>query len=440
MSRPPLRRRLPAPLAAGARRAGWGFVDQALSSATNFALGVFVAATVAPADFGAFSLVYASYGVCLGLSSGLVSTPLIVRHSAASTAERSEASQRSVASAFLVGAAAGLLFLLLSRLAPPTMAGPLAVLGATMPGLLTQDAWRYAFNAQGRPQRAATNDATWALLQVIGTAALLAGGAVSATSMIAVWGGSATVAALLGAWQAHAFPPLRGNGRWIRAHADLGVRYAVESIAHRSGLYLALYLVGLIAGLSAVAALRGALLLVTGPLILLYVGASFAAVPEGVRLLERAPRDFPRATALFTAAITGAAALWCGLVLIFDNRLGPLLLGQTWPLAQPLVVPLVVFALVQAISVAPSQGLWSLGAASRSLRIQLLSVVMTLGGTFAGAAVAGPLGAAEALVITTVVSTVLWCDGFRRSFSEHLSRRPDASTQRPAALAGSVAE
>jgi len=45
------------------RRAGWGLADQAFSSLTNFAVGLLIARTVGPADFGAFSLAFALYNV-----------------------------------------------------------------------------------------------------------------------------------------------------------------------------------------------------------------------------------------------------------------------------------------------------------------------------------------------------------------------------------------
>ena len=45
---------------------------------------------------------------------------------------------------------------------------------------------------------------------------------------------------------------------------------------------------------------RGAILLVTGPLNLLFVGAGFVAVPEGVRLFKQSPGRLPHATRLFS--------------------------------------------------------------------------------------------------------------------------------------------
>ena len=51
-----------------ARRAGWGVADQALSSLTNFAVGVFVARQLGPTEFGAFSLAFATYLLALNAS------------------------------------------------------------------------------------------------------------------------------------------------------------------------------------------------------------------------------------------------------------------------------------------------------------------------------------------------------------------------------------
>src|SRR4051794_3206653 len=65
------------------RRVGWGLGDQVLSSVTNFALTLFVAALLTPTQFGAFSVVIAVYGTFLGISAGFAASPLVVRYSAA---------------------------------------------------------------------------------------------------------------------------------------------------------------------------------------------------------------------------------------------------------------------------------------------------------------------------------------------------------------------
>ena len=66
------------PIARGpaAGRLGWGLADQAVSSITNFALGIVVARSLGPTEFGAFSLAWVTYGVALNLSRGLATDPL----------------------------------------------------------------------------------------------------------------------------------------------------------------------------------------------------------------------------------------------------------------------------------------------------------------------------------------------------------------------------
>lgn len=49
---------------------GWGVGDQALSSLTNFALGLITARTVTAYEFGAFSLAFATFTAGLGLARG----------------------------------------------------------------------------------------------------------------------------------------------------------------------------------------------------------------------------------------------------------------------------------------------------------------------------------------------------------------------------------
>src|SRR5947208_3512481 len=47
--------------ARGARRLGWGIIDQGLSSLTNLVVSLSVARTLGAEQFGAFSLAYVTY-------------------------------------------------------------------------------------------------------------------------------------------------------------------------------------------------------------------------------------------------------------------------------------------------------------------------------------------------------------------------------------------
>jgi O-antigen/teichoic acid export membrane protein len=73
------------------RRATWSLVDQALSSLTNFAMSLIAAHVLAPREFGAFAVAFASYLVFLNLNRAFATDALLVRYSSASDAERRNA-------------------------------------------------------------------------------------------------------------------------------------------------------------------------------------------------------------------------------------------------------------------------------------------------------------------------------------------------------------
>src|SRR5436305_15051359 len=155
------------------RRAGWGFFDQALSSLTNFGIGIVVAATGSTEQFGAFALVFGAYSAMIGVSAGLTSVPLTVRYSAAFGEPLAHAERAAVGAALGLGLLGSLGFFGTAGIVGGRAAGPLVAMGLVLPGLLTQDTWRYVFMARGRPAQAAANDGCWAVLQIVGMLALL---------------------------------------------------------------------------------------------------------------------------------------------------------------------------------------------------------------------------------------------------------------------------
>ena len=176
---------------------------------------------------------------------------------------------------------------------------------------------------------------------------------------------------------------------WLKEQRVLGPRYAIESVVHRSGGSLALAVVGAVAGLQAVGALRGALLLATGPLNMLFVGATFAFVPEGVRLLRRSPELFPGAMRRLGLGVALVALAWSLVAIAIPDALGAKLLGSTWAGAEPLLPYLTLFAVSLGAYMGAAQGLLALRAARRSLFVQLAGLAVSLPAVTAGAAVAG---------------------------------------------------
>src|SRR5437763_11038966 len=90
-----------------AGRLSRGLGAQAVSSLTNFAVGIYVARSLGVTAFGVFSLAWVTYGVVLNVSRGLSTDPLMVRFSGVAPAAWRDAVSRSSGTALGVGTAAG---------------------------------------------------------------------------------------------------------------------------------------------------------------------------------------------------------------------------------------------------------------------------------------------------------------------------------------------
>jgi hypothetical protein len=415
------------------RRAGWGFIDQALSSLTNFGLSMFVAATVSAEQFGTFALIYGAYGAILSVSAGLTSFPLSVRFSAAVGTRLAWAERASVGAALGLGLLCSIGFFGAALIVGGKIAESLVAMGAVLPGLLAQDTWRYVFMTRGRSILAAANDGCWALAQLVGLICLLLFSRVSVPSLVMVWGGSATAAAAFAVWQARAWPAIRRGPNWLKTHWDLGWRYAIESSATRMLPFLMIVGVGAVAGVTTLGALRGASLLVATVPNFLYAGINFAALPEGVRLVKSQPVQLPRLVRAVSVGLMFATSIWCVVAIGGSSLVGRWVLGDTWPLARPLLVVTAVGVLCSALTAGPSLGLWSLADARRTVRLRVVSSLLAFSAVPAAVA-GGALGAALAITVASGLSALLWWWQFLR----RLRIAPDRSGDQRNSLAGST--
>ena len=396
------------------RRAFWGLFDQALSSLTNFALVLIVARHASPREFGGFALVFSIYLVLIGLGQALATGPLSVRYAAAAGQDFAEAAKRATGSAVALGSVSGAACIVIGFLTPAFVGIPLIVLGAALPGLLLQDAWRFVFVAQGHPEKAALNDAVWVCLQAVGLPILVIAHISSPAAYLAVWGGAGTAAAILGSVQSGWFPAVSSSVSWLQRHRDIALRYALESVVVRGSLQAALMVLGAVSGLAALGSLRGAQVLFS-PLNSLYLGGLFVAVPEGVRTVRSAPARFNRFVLMLSVVPAVVALLWAIGVLFGTRRFGADLLGRTWIGARPLLFAVAGQYVATAISIGPQVGLRSLAAATSSLRSQLWYAGLVIGGAGIGSITGGAYGAAIGIAGGTMLSTVVWWLIFVRS-------------------------
>ncbi|MFF4182342.1 hypothetical protein ACFYZ9_04060 [Streptomyces sp. NPDC001691] len=396
-------------------RLSWGLADQAASSLSNFVVGMYVARSLGLTAFGVFSLAWVTYGVVLSVSRGLATDPLVVRFSGVPDASWRAAVARSSGTALGVGTAVGAVCLVVGLALGTSVGTAFACLGAVLPGLLTQDAWRYAFFAAGTGRKAFVNDLVWgvALVPAMVVAAVVG----SVAAFVLAWGASAAVAAVYGCFQSGIRPRLSGARAWLRAHRDLGYRYLVENVGVSGASQLRAYGLGAIVGVSAVGVVRGAELLL-GPFMAVLMGLSLVTVAEAARVVRRAPHRLGRFCLLLGGAQAAAALAWGAALLLLPDRLGELALGDVWSAASRLIVPVTLGVAGAGLGTGAAAGLRALAAARRSLRCQLFASACYVVGGLGGAAAGGTVGSAWGVAAATLSGSAVWWLQLRSALRE----------------------
>jgi hypothetical protein len=417
-------------------RIGWGLADQALSSATNFAVGVLVARSVSTAAFGSFSLAFTTYLIALNVHRGLTTDPLTVRFSHVHQRTWRPAAAAATGTAFQVGVLFGIVCLVAGLFATGPLRVSLLAVGATMPGLVLQDAWRLTFFSNGKGSRAFLNDLVWASVQFVTFGILLALGHGTLGPLVLAWGGAACLAAAVGAVQARMLPRPSEMLAWLRAQRDLAPQYLGVNLTVSGASAVRMYGLDAVAGLSAVGSMRAAELLVVGPLNVAFQGIHLMAVPEAVRMLRRGVR---RLLATCVAAGGGLALVALGVgtaVLLVPDRLGEAFLHEAWGPARTLLLPSTIVAVAIGLTAGAEIGLKALAQANRSFWARLLGSCLTIGGVITGGILDGAHGAVWGLAATQLAATLIWWLQLLRGATVH--RPSQAFTPDPADVTGPI--
>jgi O-antigen/teichoic acid export membrane protein len=388
-------------------RLTWGVADQGMSTLTNFLLAIFVARTLGATQFGAFSLAYLTFGFALNASRGLSIEPLLIRFSGTDPPIWRRATVGSTGTALLVGLASGVCALVAGALVGGTTRLAFIALGLTLPGLLLQDSWRYAFFALGRGHHAFINDTIWAAVQIPSLLLLKITGHVNVFWFVLAWGGAATVAAVIGALQARVMPSLWDATQWLVRHRDLGPRYLAENTGGNAADTLRGYGVSYILGLAAVGYVQAANVLM-GPFKIIFFGIGLITIPEAARLLRRSPRHLPHFGVVVSAGLTLLALAWGVVLLVAIPRgLGHLMLGSLWRPTYPLVLPATLGIMAICATTGAGVGLHALGAARRSLRAVIISSALVVGCSLVGAVTGGTLGTMRYYAVASWLGTLV---------------------------------
>ena len=373
-------------------RLSWGVADQAMSSLTNFLLTIYVARTLGAAQFGAFSLAYVTYGFAINASRGVSIDPLLIRFSGSVLPIWRRAAAGSTGTALLVGLITGVGALAAGRLVGGTTGLAFVALGLTLPGLLVQDSWRYAFFALGRGHLAFINDTIWAVFLLPSLVFLKISGHAHVFWFVFAWGTTAAIAAAVAPLQARVAPRLASAAEWLSRHRDLGPRYLAANTAGSAGDTLRSYAVSYILGIAAVGYIQAANTLM-GPFKIIISGVGLVTIPEAARLVRRSPRRLPLFCVAISTGFTLIALAWGAVLLVALPRgLGHLMLGSLWRPAYPLVLPATLAAAAACATTGAVTGLTALGAARRNLRTVILLSALLVAGALVGAVTGGTLG------------------------------------------------
>lgn len=398
-------------------RLSWGLADQAVSSITNSIVAIYIAHQLGAELLGAFSIAYATYSFTLCASRGLAASPLTVRFSGVAVAKWREAVAICTGTAIVVGLILGACVLGVAFIFGGATRAALIALGITLPGLLLQDSWRYAFFAIGRGGHALLNDLIWAMA-MLPVLPFLRTSHATIFYLQLVWGMAATVAAAFGIIQARIIPRPMGTRVWLARHMDLGYRYLIEFASSSVSVQLRTYSLGLILGLAVVGKVQACVTLM-GPVTVAMLAMPLVLVPEAVEVLNRSPRRLSQLCVLTSAGLALVAAAWGVALLVWLPRgLGDLVLGPIWRPADPLVLPLTVAVVAQGLSVGAGAGLRALGVAQRSLRASAIGSVAALAFVAGGAGEAGAVGAMWGLAAAAWLAAVVWWWQLREAFSE----------------------
>ena len=406
------------PLKKAGRRLSWGVADQGVSSLTNFAVNIYIARELGATQYGAFSLAFVTYSFALNASRGLATDPLLVRFSYTDLPTWRRAVASCTGTAAVVGLATGACVLAAATALGGTTGLAFLALGLTLPGLMLQDSWRFAFFARGRGSQAFLNDVVWAAALLPALVVLRLTGHATVFWCVFAWGASATVAAAVGPLQARVVPRLQDVWDWLSRHRDLGFRYMAEGTASSVSTQLRNYGIGLVLGLAAVGYVQAASTMM-GPFMVILTGSGLIILPEATRIWRDSPRRMPMYCMIISFCAVILALGW-GVVLLvaLPRGLGQGLLGAIWRPSFPLVVPTVISVMGLCACSGPGTGLHSTGSARRSLRAACIAAVLYVSCSVAGGLLDGAAGAVIGTAVATWLGAVVYWWQLRAALRE----------------------
>ena len=394
------------------RRAYLALAVDALFSLSSLLLAVAIARASSVEEFGAFGLAMVLYLFTVGLIRAAVTDTTLSL--GPSKEDLHTGFQRAILMSLVIGG-------VLTTGGLITGLHFVSIVGITTPGLVALDYIRVTHSAMYRPLAALWLGVSWTLaVFVISVTALL----LPAEPLIvfAMWSGSGAIIGLV-AWSVEQFPwrPLwRRNERATRA----AVWFSLDYLAGSGGSLVSTGLLGAVLGPSVVAALRGAGT-VLGPMNLLSTTARSLALPYLTRVRVGGAAHEIRSAALITGSLMLGVLPLAILIMFMPDGIGIELLGESWHVVAPVLVPLAIESAAALAGSVASAGHRSKLAGARAVSLRLSIGIFRPIAVIAAGTACGASGAAWMMAAISILNVILWWASYWQ-----LTRRDEQTSDR----------
>lgn len=376
-------------------------VDQCVSSASNFAVGVVVARVAGVAGLGAYALSYAAWLLIAALHRGLVTDPMAIagegRPSSDLVSHLRAGLAAELALGLLSGVAIALLGVVLMLSGQRSFGESQLALAPWIPALLAQDYWRWMGFIQAAPRKALANDLVFDAVQVGGFSSLMLTRTHSVFLVISAWGFSGLVAAFAGLRQFGVRPTLRGGLSSLKAKWSIGKWIGASDFASWGVAQMYGVLTAAILGPVALGGLRAAQGLVSGPSFVLIQAGGSLGLPEASRAFQDSGwPSLRRVSRIITVAGLASVGLVLLVIIVFGRTLLGAIYGPPFERFQSLAL---VFAFTYVIAVLALGTILELKATGHTrplFRVQFSALIASTVAVLVLAPLFGVLGASLA--------------------------------------------
>jgi hypothetical protein len=410
-----------------------GVLDQALSSAINFATLLIPGLLFEPSEAGTLVLAMAAAYIVLGLQRALVGEPFLSYTATADPDEQRRMLHDGRSVAVAVGAIGAIAALVAWQLGAVETSGMVWVAPWVVPVLL-HDAGRYWFLCTQRADRALIADATFAVVQAAAVSTVVVISPDSSPGWyVAAWGLGA-VAGVVAAMTLSATWALGSARRWLREVSHLARWFIGSAIVAQTQYYLVIFLLAATAGRAEAAGLRYMHLLLLQPVQVVLLGLNLVIVPvvataaaEGRHNdVAAAVRRMVRAFAIPALAVLAAIPL--------RDHLVHLVLPRFDRFAEALV-PVSMSAACYIVQTPLTAAVRGLRRAKELFVVQVSFSAVAIPSACVGAAIDGAVGAAWGLFAGALAQLTAAVIAYRRSSSTSAPaatpiprRQPSAAT------------